>query len=210
MDLILASTSRYRRDLLARLGLPFRCMAPEVDESAFGDLAQDPAELARKLASAKAEAVAARQPGALVIGSDQLVAFDGQVLGKPGTTERAVSQLLAMAGREHQLLTAVALADANGVEIHLDVARLWVRPLTRLEVERYVKANGRSTAPGAIRSRASGSPSSTGSSARIKPPSLVFLSWRSARCSGPGASCSPEQRQSRGFSKDRMAGTSLR
>jgi septum formation protein len=140
MDLILASTSRYRRDLLARLGLPFRCMAPEVDESAFGDLAQDPAELARKLASAKAEAVAARQPGALVIGSDQLVAFDGQVLGKPGTTERAVSQLLAMAGREHQLLTAVALADANGVEIHLDVARLWVRPLTRLEVERYVKA----------------------------------------------------------------------
>jgi septum formation protein len=139
MDLILASTSRYRRDLLARLGLPFRCMAPEVDESAFGELASDPAELVRTLALAKAEAVAAGHPGAVVIGSDQLAAFEGQVLGKPGTTEKAVSQLLLLAGREHQLLTAVALADANGVEIHLDVARLWVRSLTHLEATRYVE-----------------------------------------------------------------------
>jgi septum formation protein len=139
MDLILASTSSYRRDLLARLHLPFHCVAPGVDESAFQEAIKEPTELARALASAKAEAVAARHPGSIVIGSDQLVAFEGQVLGKPGSTERAIDQLLSMSGREHQLLTAVALADASGIEIHLDVARLWVRPLSRQEAARYVE-----------------------------------------------------------------------
>jgi septum formation protein len=140
MELILASTSPYRRELLARLGLPFLCVPPGVVESEFLDLAHDPAELVRTLASAKAAAVAAQHPGAVVIGSDQLVAFEGQVLGKPGSVERAVSQLLALAGREHQLLTAVAIADTDGVEIYLDVARLWVRPLTLQEARRYVDA----------------------------------------------------------------------
>jgi septum formation protein len=139
MDLILASTSLYRRDLLARLNLPFHCVAPGVDESAFQEAIQEPSELARALASAKAEAAAARHPGSVVIGSDQLVAFEGQVLGKPGTTERAIEQLLSMSGREHQLLTAVALADASGIEIHLDVARLWLRPLSRQEAARYIE-----------------------------------------------------------------------
>jgi len=140
MDLILASTSLYRRDLLARLNLPFRCVAPGVDESAFQEAMPEPTELARALASAKAEAVAAQHPGSVIIGSDQLVSFEGQVLGKPGTSERAIEQLLSMSGREHQLLTAVALADASGIDIHLDVARLWVRTLTRQEAARYVEA----------------------------------------------------------------------
>jgi septum formation protein len=140
MELILASTSPYRRELLARLGLPFRCVPPGVIESEFSELARDPAELARTLATAKAADVAEKHPGAVVIGSDQLVAFEGQVLGKPGSAERAVSQLLALAGREHQLLTAVAIADTDGVEIYLDVARLWVRPLTLQEARRYVDA----------------------------------------------------------------------
>ncbi len=141
MDLILASTSPYRRDLLARLALPFRCVAPGVDEAAIGADILDPVERAGRLARAKAEAVAARESGALVIGSDQLVAFEGRVLGKPGTAERAVEQLLAMAGREHLLVTAVAVADRSGVEIETDVARLRLRDLSRAEAERYVAAD---------------------------------------------------------------------
>src|SRR5258708_1369720 len=124
MDLILASTSIYRRDLLARLRLPFRCVAPPIDEEDLKDNSITPAGLAEQLAGAKASSVAGGEPDAVVIGSDQLVSFDGRVLGKPGTSERAVAQLLAMAGREHELITSVAVADRNGVEVHTDVARL--------------------------------------------------------------------------------------
>jgi septum formation protein len=141
MDLILASTSPYRRKLLEQLGLPFRCVGPGVDEAEIQDRVANPRGLAEQLARAKAEAVLGRHPDAVVIGSDQLVAFDGRALGKPGTADRAVEQLLAMAGREHQLVTAVALADRHGVEVATNVARLWLRPLGREEAERYVAAD---------------------------------------------------------------------
>jgi septum formation protein len=141
MELILASKSIYRRELLARLGLPFRCAAPRVDEGPFQARAIEPGAIATGLARAKAECIAAEEPSALVIGSDQVVAFEGQILGKPGTPERAVEQLLAMAGREHQLLTAVALAGAGEVQVHLDTTRLRLRSLSRAEAERYVAAD---------------------------------------------------------------------
>ena len=141
MDLILASTSPYRRAQLGLLRLPFRCVAPGVDEGAIEADPAEPAELARRLARAKAEAVASREPGAVVIGGDQVVAFEGRVLGKPGTAERAVEQLLAMAGREHQLISAVSVADRDGIEVATEVARLRVRALTRDEAERYVAAD---------------------------------------------------------------------
>jgi septum formation protein len=141
MDLILASTSVYRRDLLARLRLPFRCVAPPIDEERLKDNSIAPVGLAERLAAAKASSVAGGEPDAVVIGSDQLVSFDGRVLGKPGTPERAVDQLLAMAGREHALITSVAVADRNGVEVYTDVARLTLRSLTLDEVERYVAAD---------------------------------------------------------------------
>lgn len=140
-ELILASTSPYRRALLERLGLPFRCVDPGVDEWAFKARGLDPVALAEALARAKAGAVAVAEPVAVVIGGDQLVAFEGGVLGKPGTAEAAVGQLLAMAGREHQLVTAVAVADGGGVEVVTDVARLRLRPLTVDEAERYVAAD---------------------------------------------------------------------
>src|SRR5438132_11783697 len=96
--LVLASTSRYRCELLARLRLPFDVVAPEVDESARpGEL---PAALAERLSLAKANAVAERSPDAIVIGSDQVAELDGVALGKPGTHERAVAQLRTMRGRE--------------------------------------------------------------------------------------------------------------
>lgn len=141
MELILASTSPYRRELLARLRLPFRCMAPGVDEASIAAEGFGPVALAERLARAKAEAIAAREPDVLVIGSDQLVAFEGRVLGKPGTAERAVEQLLSMSGREHLLITAVAFADRAGIEVETDVARLTLRTLDRREAERYVAAD---------------------------------------------------------------------
>lgn len=139
MDLILASTSPYRRDLLARLGVPFRCLGPGVDEDEAKRSGLAPIALAEALARAKAEAVAAGEPGATVIGGDQLVTFEGRVLGKPGTAEAAVDQLLGMAGRDHQLVTSVAVADATGTEVITDRTTLRLRPLTPDEARRYVE-----------------------------------------------------------------------
>lgn len=136
--LILASTSRYRRALLERLGTPFRCEPPDFDEEAFPREGLSPRALAEALARGKAEAVAAREPKAVVIGSDQLVSFDGRILGKPGDATRAADQLEAMSGRTHELITAmVVIAPGRRFE-HTDVARLTMRQLDRAAVERYV------------------------------------------------------------------------
>ena len=94
--LILASTSRYRRELLSRLGLPFDAARPETDETPLPGEA--PEAMATRLSIAKAEAVALLNPGAWVIGSDQVAEFDGRTLGKPGGREAAIAQLSAMAG----------------------------------------------------------------------------------------------------------------
>jgi septum formation protein len=141
MELILASTSPYRRALLDRLGLPFRCQAPGVDEDVLKGLGLPPRELADRLAVAKADAVASAHPGAVVIGSDQLVAFEGRVLGKPGSADRAVEQLVQMSGKPHELITAMAVRAGDRLLTHTDVARLHLRPLTRPELRRYVDAD---------------------------------------------------------------------
>lgn len=105
--LVLGSSSRYRRELLARLRLPFDCIDPEIDETPRPG--EPPANTARRLALAKAQAVAAQHPDAIVIGSDQVAELDGQPLGKPGTHERALAQLQAMRGREVWFHTGVAV-----------------------------------------------------------------------------------------------------
>ena len=107
--LVLASTSPYRRALLARLPLPFEVKAPEVDETALpGEAGRD---TALRLAETKARAVARSFPGALVIGSDQVAVLEGEPLGKPGNHERAVAQLRAMRGKRVVFHTAVALLN---------------------------------------------------------------------------------------------------
>jgi len=141
--LILGSTSPYRRELLARLGLPFDTEAPEVDETALAGEA--PASLAARLAIAKAEAVAALQPGAWVIGSDQVAELDGCALGKPHRRDVAIAQLQALSGREARFHTALCLARVTDDgqrsclrSVDLTVVRF--RPLTGAEIERYVDA----------------------------------------------------------------------
>ena len=142
MDLILASTSPYRRIQVERLGLPFRCVAPLVDEDALKQAwgSADPASLAGRLAETKARSVAEVEPAATVIGGDQLVAFDGQILGKPGTAEAATAQLSAMSGRPHQLITALAVIHDGRLYAETNVTTLALRSLTLDEIRRYVEA----------------------------------------------------------------------
>jgi septum formation protein len=140
--LILASTSAYRRELLSRLGLPFDTIAPPCDEEMLKRPGEDPAQQALRLAREKAQSVAALDPAACVIGCDQLVDLDGQVLGKPGSAEAAVAQLLALQARPHRLLTALVLACPGGeLLMHLDEHVLTMVALDRGAAQRYVAAD---------------------------------------------------------------------
>jgi septum formation protein len=141
VDLVLASTSRYRRELLSRLSTRLRTLAPQVDESA--QPAEPPAALAARLAAAKAHEVAARSPGAVVIGSDQVADLDGTVLGKPGTVENARAQLAACSGRDVVFYTAICLTDARvepaRARAATDTTRVRFRRLDEQEIARYVE-----------------------------------------------------------------------
>ncbi len=138
-EVVLASSSVYRRDLLARLGIPFRCVAPRFDEATFSHADRAPRAVAEALAEGKAASIAVLEPAATVIGCDQLVALEAQILGKPGSLEQAVEQLLALAGRPHELITALVVFHHEQTFRHTDVSRLWMRKLTRSEIERYVQ-----------------------------------------------------------------------
>ncbi|MDA8454570.1 Maf family nucleotide pyrophosphatase [Acidovorax sp. GBBC 3334] len=138
--LVLGSTSRYRRELLSRLALPFDVAAPEVDETPRAG--ESPCDLALRLARAKAQAVAHHHPEAVVIGSDQVADLAGSPLGKPGTHERAVEQLRRMRGQTVVFQTAVTVAcQATGFEA-TDIAPVEVRfrDLSDAEIERYLRA----------------------------------------------------------------------
>lgn len=137
--LILASTSRYRRELLTRLRLPFEAVAPEVDESAHPGEA--PAALAERLALAKAWAVAALRPGAIVIGSDQVADLGGEAIGKPGTHEAAAAQLRRMSGREVVFQTAVAVVAPGLAAIERAEVRVRFRELSDAAIETYLRAD---------------------------------------------------------------------
>jgi septum formation protein len=142
-DLVLASTSAYRRLLLERLGVPFRCRPPLCDESALQrDSSElEPRRLAETLALAKASSLVREEPDAAIIGCDQLVSFGGQIFGKPGTADRAVAQLASMSGHTHELITALVVIQGAEICRHTDVTRLQMRPLSREAIERYVAAD---------------------------------------------------------------------
>lgn len=138
--LILASTSPYRRELLGRLRLAFEVEAPHVDETP--QPAEAPADLALRLALAKAAAVAAHHPAAITIGSDQVCDLDGQPIGKPGTHERAVAQLRSLQGRRVVFHTAVAVLrpSAGFQQVVLVSVGVRFRALSDDAIERYLRA----------------------------------------------------------------------
>lgn len=138
--LILGSTSVYRRELLSRLRLPFTVERPEVDETPQAQ--EKPADLALRLALAKAQAVAVRHPSAVVIGSDQVADLHGEPLGKPGDHARAVIQLQRMRGQTVVFQTAVAVVcQATGFsQVALAPVRVVFRDLSDEAIEQYLRA----------------------------------------------------------------------
>jgi septum formation protein len=137
--LILGSTSRYRRELLARLRVPFDVVSPEVDETPQPN--ETPAALACRLALAKAQAVAHQYPQAVVIGSDQVADLNGEPLGKPGTHERAVRQLQRMRGQTVVFQTAVSVVCQARQFAQTELAQIRVRfrALSDAEIDTYLR-----------------------------------------------------------------------
>lgn len=138
--LVLASTSRYRQELLARLGIPFETTAPSVDERA--DAGEQPEVLALRLACAKAQAAQAAFPAALIIGCDQVAAVGATLLDKPGTHARAVEQLMLMSGRPVAFFTALCLLNTRTLRRQTAVVPVTVhmRQLSTGQIERYLQA----------------------------------------------------------------------
>ena len=139
--LVLASTSRYRQGLLARLGVPFEVRSPGVDETPIPG--ESPTHRAVRLAQAKARAVAAELPERIVIGSDQVASLgDGaaaQILRKPGDIATARVQLARLGGQNARFDTAVSVVWPGGERSHCDVTRVFFRPLTAGDIERYIE-----------------------------------------------------------------------
>lgn len=138
--LVLASTSRYRQELLARLGIPFETTGPNVDESAAAG--EMPQALALRLACAKAQAAQAAFPDALIIGCDQVAAVGATLLNKPGTHARAVEQLKLMSGKQIAFFTALCLLNARTLQRQTAIVPVTVhmRELSTGQIERYLQA----------------------------------------------------------------------
>lgn len=154
--LILGSTSRYRRELLDRLRLPFTVDSPRVDETP--QPGERPAALALRLALTKARDVASRSPSAVVIGSDQVADLDGTPVGKPGTHEKAVAQLRAMSGKSVVFQTGVAVVRLDtGFEASVLVpVTVRFRHLNDAEIEHYLHAEQPYDCAGSAKSEALG------------------------------------------------------
>ena len=136
--LVLGSSSPFRREVLEKLGLPFVTDAPQTDETAIPG--ETPTELVQRLASAKAHDVGARNPDALIIGSDQVACIDGRILGKPGDRDNAIRQLTAAAGKTVTFYTGLCVLNmASGEEqTAVEPFEVHFRPLSTAQIERYV------------------------------------------------------------------------
>lgn len=153
--LILASTSPYRRELLARLGLPFTQEAPGIEETPLPGEA--PEALVSRLALAKAAAVAARHPEAIVIGSDQMALVNGEVLGKPGTPAQAQAQLRRLSGQRVRFLTALAVQCPQQGALQVIVPyEVQMRTLSEAEIADYVARDNPVDAAGSFKSEGLG------------------------------------------------------
>lgn len=156
MQLVLASTSPFRKSILEKLGLPFDCHAPEVDETP--EPGESPSQLVERLSIAKAQAVAAHLKEGLVIGSDQVAVIDNDILGKPGNHENAVTQLQRAAGKTVTFLTGLALVNAASGSIQAEVVPFKVvfRQLTREQIENYLNAEQPYNCAGSFKSEGLG------------------------------------------------------
>jgi septum formation protein len=157
-EIVLASTSPYRRKQLEDIGLSVRGVAPIADENTIGADGLSPREVAEKRAQLKTSSISALPEffDAIVIGGDQLVHLDGEILGKPGTVDQAVAQLLKMSGRQHELITACEIHWQGKVYRHIDVTKMHMRSLTEKEALAYVKKDQPLNCAGAYKIESSG------------------------------------------------------
>ena len=156
MKLILASSSPFRRELLSRLMIPFEVVAPEVDETACPG--ETPQALVERLAIAKAQAVAAKHPQALIIGSDQVAVHAGEIVGKPLTHERAVAQLKIASGKTVTLYTGLALINSATGRVQSEVVpyRVLFRSLSDAQIENYLRKEQPYHCAGSVKSEGLG------------------------------------------------------
>ena len=138
-SLILASSSKYRKKLLSRLGYDFDSLSPSIDETAERNEA--PIDLARRLAVQKAKAVSAGHPESIVIGADQVAVFKGRMIGKPGSFKAASDQLRSFSGQSVRFVTAVCVicAETGFFECYTDITETCFRTLQSKEIERYLR-----------------------------------------------------------------------
>lgn len=139
--LILASQSKYRKDLLKRLGVPFECIPANIDEQSFKNKIDDPVELAKTLAYHKAKHVFDLHPNntdIVVIGSDQVAYIDNKVLGKTGSLDKSIQQLQLLRGKTHQLITAYCILSAKKRLDKVNTTTLHMKPLSDLQIKKYL------------------------------------------------------------------------
>ncbi|MGQ0737097.1 MAG: Maf family protein [Acidobacteriota bacterium] len=145
--LVLASASPRRRELLAAAGIALEVVDVTVDERLEGP--EPPGDHVRRLALAKAEAGLVLRPSALVLGADTIVVAEGEILGKPRSEEEATRMLQVLSGREHEVVTGVALVSAGGAAVEVATTRVWFTPMTDQEIAEYVESGeGRDKAGG--------------------------------------------------------------
>lgn len=140
--LVLASTSKYRISLLKNLGWDFQSLSPDFDEDDFKGKGLAPATLAQRLAEGKARSLKEKNPGAFIIGADQVCALGDKIFSKPGSFENALAQLTELQGKTHELLTAVCVLTPRGESRSiLNRTQLTMRALTEAEITRYLKTD---------------------------------------------------------------------
>ena len=137
-QIILASTSIYRKQQLERLNISFLALSPNVDEEALKIEMPNPVHLSRELALLKARNISSLYDDAVVIGGDQVATIDQAILSKPGTKERAFEQLQSLAGKEHELVTSVAIIADGQEYINTSIAKMKMRQLTGEQIARYI------------------------------------------------------------------------
>ncbi|MEH6472696.1 MAG: nucleoside triphosphate pyrophosphatase [Halopseudomonas sp.] len=138
-QLVLASTSPFRKSLLEKLNLPFICQAPNIDETAFENETAE--ELVQRLAQAKAEAIASEHSGALIIGSDQVAVLNDQIIGKPHNHAKATAQLLASSNQTITFYTGLCLHNTanSDLQVLCEPFRVHFRQLNAVQIERYLR-----------------------------------------------------------------------
>lgn len=156
LKLVLGSSSPFRRELLGRLGLEFECFSPDIDESRLAG--ETPDELVKRLSEAKARAVATHYPHAMIIGSDQVAVIDHEILGKPGSHDKAREQLTRLSGRTVTFLTGLCLYNSAADRVQLDIIpfRVDFRDLTSDQIEHYLHKEAPYNCAGSFKSEALG------------------------------------------------------